>query len=285
MLGGSGGIPAVLYAAARASYRWPRPTGTASLSWGTPIGGAGPRSAYSQVVLRPGALAHQPLLIHPADGADAAPPSCSTARRRPNRGQLRLHQTYYFRAGSKRTVNQTVRNLTGPRGTIPGSGTSGVGNDLRLWRVGTWPDTAPRTCHWLTIPEGSLRTGAMTWRSCYGTRSVGNDWMSAVTAWDPTAWDPFEMLWLPHDARLSDWDVLQGDERQIRVMRQTEHDHNRWPEEAVRFGRAAWALRPLRQRRQVLGDLRVPSGNGRTKNKSNARPSAPNWSWTSSGRR
>lgn len=86
------------------------------------------------------------------------------------------------------------------------------------------------------------------------------------------------MLWLPHDGRLSDWDVLQGYERQIRFMRQKEHDHKRWPEEAVRFGRAAWALRTLRQRRQVLGDLWVTSGNGRTKNKSNARPSAPNCS-------
>jgi hypothetical protein len=49
----------------------------------------------------------------------------------------------------------------------------------------------------------------------------------------------FDQATIQHDARLSDWDVLQGYERQIRVMRQTEYDHKRWPEEAVRFGRAA----------------------------------------------
>src|SRR5262249_45681926 len=39
--------------------------------------------------------------------------------------------------GSKRTVNRNARNLIAPRGTIPENRTSGVGNDLRLWRVGT----------------------------------------------------------------------------------------------------------------------------------------------------
>jgi hypothetical protein len=75
-----------------------------------------------------------------------------------------------------------------------------------------------------------------------------------------TVWDPFLVLWLPHDARLSDWDVLQGYERKIEIIRLTEHDRKRWAENAVSLGRAAWALRTLSQRRQVLADLLVQPG-------------------------
>ena len=70
-------------------------------------------------------------------------------------------------------------------------------------------------------------------------------------------WDPFAVLWLPHDAQLSGWDVVRGYERRMKIMRLTIEDRERWPGEVARFRRAVWALRTRRQRRQVLGDLLV----------------------------
>ncbi len=70
-------------------------------------------------------------------------------------------------------------------------------------------------------------------------------------------WDPFAALWLPHDARLSGWDVVRGYGRRVKMMRLANLDRERWPDEVARFRRAAWALRTRRQRRQVLGDLLV----------------------------
>jgi hypothetical protein len=75
-----------------------------------------------------------------------------------------------------------------------------------------------------------------------------------------TAWDPFEVVWLPHDARLSGWEVLCGYARRMRVMYLTVHDHSRWPVEAAQFRRAAWALCTPRRRRQAIADLLVQPG-------------------------
>jgi hypothetical protein len=70
-------------------------------------------------------------------------------------------------------------------------------------------------------------------------------------------WDPFAVLWLPHDVRLSGWEVVRGYGRRVKMMRLTNVDRERWPGEVARFRRAAWARRQRRQRRQVLGDLLV----------------------------
>jgi hypothetical protein len=84
---------------------------------------------------------------------------------------------------------------------------------------------------------------------------LANGW-----CWAVTAWDPFEVLWLPHEARVPEGDVLRGYARRMRVMYLTVHDHSRWPAEAARFRRALWALCTPRRRRQVIADLLVQPG-------------------------
>jgi hypothetical protein len=68
-------------------------------------------------------------------------------------------------------------------------------------------------------------------------------------------WDPFQVLWLPHDTTLSSWQVLRAYLRRMDIMYRTVPDRDSWPGEAERIRRAAWALRTPAQRRQVLGDL------------------------------
>src|SRR5215510_12787370 len=96
---------------------------------------------------------------------------------------------------------------------------------------------------------------AMPRRGRAGTRGYGADATPAAAVWDP-----FAVLWLPHDARLPDREVLRAYERRIGIMRLTVHDHKRWPEEVTRLTRAAWALRTPPQRREVLADLLVQPG-------------------------
>jgi hypothetical protein len=69
------------------------------------------------------------------------------------------------------------------------------------------------------------------------------------------SWDPFEVLWLPHDPDLSGWQVVQAYVRRMNQMYAVVADPARWPAEAVRLRRAAWALRTPGRRRQVLADL------------------------------
>ena len=68
-------------------------------------------------------------------------------------------------------------------------------------------------------------------------------------------WDPFDVLWLPHDPHLTGWRVLQAYVRRMNQMYGVVSDPERWPAEVVRLRRAAWALRTPGRRRQVLGDL------------------------------
>ena len=68
-------------------------------------------------------------------------------------------------------------------------------------------------------------------------------------------WDPFDVLWLPHDPHLTGWRVLQAYVRRMNQMYGTVTDRPRWPAEVVGLRRAAWALRTAGRRRQVLGDL------------------------------
>ncbi len=74
------------------------------------------------------------------------------------------------------------------------------------------------------------------------------------------AWDPFAVLWLPHDASLSSGQVLRAYLRRMNIMYRTVQDPQRWPAEADRIRRCAWALRTRCQRRQVLADLAVQRG-------------------------
>lgn len=75
-----------------------------------------------------------------------------------------------------------------------------------------------------------------------------------------TVWDPFETLWLPHDARISGWVVLVAYIRRMEHMYRVTADPQRWPAEAEKISRAAWALRTGLRRRQILADLAVQPG-------------------------
>lgn len=75
-----------------------------------------------------------------------------------------------------------------------------------------------------------------------------------------TTWDPFQTLWLPHDATLPGRQVLRAYLRRMDIMYRTVRDPEQWPREAERLWRAAWALRTRKQRRQVLADLAVQPG-------------------------
>jgi hypothetical protein len=70
-----------------------------------------------------------------------------------------------------------------------------------------------------------------------------------------TVWDPFDILWLPHDPELTGWRVLRAYVRRMNHMYAVVTDPARWPTEAERLRRAARALRTPARRRQVLADL------------------------------
>ena len=75
-----------------------------------------------------------------------------------------------------------------------------------------------------------------------------------------TIWDPYLILWLPHDADLKGRQVLAAYSRRLNFMYRVVDDPRTWPADAEKIGRAAWALRTRRRRRQVLADLVVQPG-------------------------
>lgn len=74
-----------------------------------------------------------------------------------------------------------------------------------------------------------------------------------------TDWDPYTILWLPHDPHLTGPQVLHGYLRRMNWMYRTTPDQERWPVQAARIGAACWALRTRARRRQILADLAIRS--------------------------
>jgi hypothetical protein len=75
-----------------------------------------------------------------------------------------------------------------------------------------------------------------------------------------TSWDPYQVLWLPHDPDLTGWQVLRGYVRRMNWMYRTTPDRERWSRQASRIGRACWVLRTRACRRGILADLAVQPG-------------------------
>jgi hypothetical protein len=73
-------------------------------------------------------------------------------------------------------------------------------------------------------------------------------------------WDPFAVLWLPHEPVLQPWRLLRAYVRRMNIMHLTVPDPELWPGEADRISHAAWALRTQRRRREILADLEAQRG-------------------------
>jgi len=73
-------------------------------------------------------------------------------------------------------------------------------------------------------------------------------------------WDPFAVLWLPHEPVLPPWRLLRAYVRRMNIMHLTVPDPELWPGEADRISHAAWALRTQRRRREILADLAAQRG-------------------------
>ncbi len=73
-------------------------------------------------------------------------------------------------------------------------------------------------------------------------------------------WDPFAVLWLPHEPVLPQWRLLRAYVRRMNIMYLTVPDPESWPGEADRISYAARALRTQRRRREILADLAAQRG-------------------------
>jgi hypothetical protein len=72
-------------------------------------------------------------------------------------------------------------------------------------------------------------------------------------------WDPYLILWLPHDPRVTTWQVVRAYARRMNSMYATT-SHEQWPGEAARIGAACRVLCTRSRRRQMLADLAVQPG-------------------------
>jgi hypothetical protein len=79
-----------------------------------------------------------------------------------------------------------------------------------------------------------------------------------------TGWDPYQILWLPHEPDLTGWQVLRGYIRRMNWMYRTTPDREQWHAQAARIGAACWTLRTRARRRQLLADLAIRSNELRT---------------------
>ena len=75
-----------------------------------------------------------------------------------------------------------------------------------------------------------------------------------------TCWDPYQILWLPHDPHLTGWQVLRAYIRRMNSMYRTTQGREQWPGQAARIGAACWAMRTRARRREILADLAVQPG-------------------------
>jgi hypothetical protein len=73
-------------------------------------------------------------------------------------------------------------------------------------------------------------------------------------------YDPFKVLWLPHDPELNGWQLLRGYLHRRRVVSRWIRDRSWWPGEARAVRRAVLALATRARRRAVLADLAVQHG-------------------------
>jgi hypothetical protein len=80
----------------------------------------------------------------------------------------------------------------------------------------------------------------------HATSELGQPEEAAVTPWDP-----FAVLWLPHEPVLPPWRWLPAYVPRMNIMYLTVPDPELWPGEADRISRAAWALRTQRRRREI----------------------------------